>query len=99
LLATDAEVNIRIDYTTPATLDFPGLKQLSFFAFSKENPPQSQLRRVYFFLRSRPYLERPLERLGAGGGAFSLEQQAETPSAAAAKATKVKYFTIFIRAV
>jgi len=34
---------------------------------------------------------------GAGGGAFS-PQQAETPSVAAAKATKAKYFTMFISA-
>jgi hypothetical protein len=92
---------VRIDYAAAGTLDLPGLKQRLLFLHSqRENPPQSQLRRVYFFLRSRPYLERPLERLGAaGGGAFSLSQHAETPSVAAAKATKVKYFTIFIRAV
>jgi hypothetical protein len=33
---------------------------------------------------------------GAGGGGVSFFAQAETPSDAAAKATKVKYFTMFI---
>jgi len=47
---------------------------------------------------SRPYLE----RLGAGacgGGVSFSPQQAEMPSAAAAKAIKAKYFTVFIGAV
>jgi hypothetical protein len=50
---------------------------------------------------SRPYLTAslPVGAGGGGGGGGGLGQQAERPSAAAAKATKVQYFTIFIRAV
>jgi len=50
-------------------------------------------------LGSRPYLETaalPVGGAGAGGGGFSPGQQLETPSVAAAKATKLKYFTMFI---
>jgi hypothetical protein len=45
----------------------------------------------------RPYLEYPVVAgAGGGGGGVSFFAQAETPSAAAAKATKVKYFAMYI---
>jgi hypothetical protein len=45
----------------------------------------------------RPYLEYPVVAgAGGGGGGVSFFAQAETPSAAAAKATKVKYLTMYI---
>jgi hypothetical protein len=50
-------------------------------------------------LRPRPYLEMIYFPVGAGGGGGGGggAQQAETPSVAAAKATRVKYLTMFIR--
>jgi hypothetical protein len=45
-------------------------------------------------------LERPVGAgAGGGGAAFWPKQQAETPSVAAAKATKEKYLKIFISVI
>ena|SRR5438105_2209195 len=69
-------------------------------AFPTEEPASEPTEAGVILLRSRPYLVRPVGGAGGGGGgAFSPKQQAESPSVAAAKATKVKYFTIFISAV
>ena len=73
------------------------LRQRSFLAFPTKKPASEPSEAGIILLRSRPYLP-----VGAGvavpaAGLFS-PQQAETPSVAAAKATKVKYFTIFISA-
>jgi hypothetical protein len=49
-----------------------------------------------------PYLETaslPVGGGGGGGGGAAFSQHAEIPSVATAKATKVKYLTIVIRAV
>jgi hypothetical protein len=71
------------------------LRQRPFLAFPREEPASEPTEAGIILLRSRPYLVKAGG--GAGGGAFS-PQQAETPSVAAAKATKAKYFTMFISA-
>jgi len=80
------------------------LRQRSFLAFPTENPASEPTEAGVILLRSKPYLWTVYLPVGAGGGgggggAFSPQQQAETPSVAAAKATKVKYFTMFISVV
>ena len=72
-------------------------KAASFLAFPTEAPASEPTEAGVILLRSRPYL--PVGAGGGGGGGAFSPQQAETPSVAAAKATEVKYFTMFISAV
>jgi hypothetical protein len=76
-------------------------KQRSFLAFPTGKPASDPTEAGVMLVGSRPYLTAslPVGAGGGGGGGGGLGQQAERPSAAAAKATKVQYFTIFIRAV
>jgi hypothetical protein len=86
--------------TAKDTIAFAEAKAALLFGISNKAPTSESTEAGAILLGSKPYWTASLPvGGGGGGGGGGGAQHAEIPSAAAAKATKVKYLTIVICAV